>query len=190
MEVTLFLLSTVRVTEFDCMFLKLGKQGDSKDHLVSLSNKYSSNTSSWDYLFIRVDLRKFSRTLFFSLVVQHLLTSIFFLKSWSRNDVVLVFKLDPRFTTILDNDTRLIGVYIVFLIANITDETSPVELNSFDIHSSSPDYVLSHLFPTGISVFVDFATEKESESVSTRISLLLSTHCHTDNTKTLFTDET
>nr|ANM86563.1 putative type I PKS [Cladonia uncialis subsp. uncialis] len=43
MEVTLSLLSAVRVAEFGCMFLKLGKQGASEDHMITLSNKILFN---------------------------------------------------------------------------------------------------------------------------------------------------
>ncbi len=185
MEVTLSLLSAVRVAEFGCMFLKLGKQGVSENHLISLSNKHSSITSSWDCLSVRIDLRKFSKTLFFSLVVHHLLASVL-LRSLSRGDVVLVLEPEHGFATILANDARLIGVHVTFVTASLIDETPPGDLNWLNIHPSTPDRVLSRLLPTGISVFVDFA---ESESVSSRIRSLLSTHCRTDSTKTLFTDE-
>lgn len=185
MEVTLSLLSAVRVAEFGCMFLKLGKQGASENHLISLSNKHSSITSSWDCLSVRIDLRKFPKTLFFSLVVHHLLASVL-LRGLSRGDVVLVLEPEHGFATILANDARLIGVHVTFVTANLIDETPHGDLNWLNIHPSTPDRVLSRLLPTGISVFVDFA---ESESVSSRIRSLLSTHCRTDSTKTLFTDE-
>ena len=65
MEVT-FSLSAVRVAEFGCMFLKLGKQGASEDYIITLSNKYSSKTMSRVHPSVRVNLKKWSRTLFFS----------------------------------------------------------------------------------------------------------------------------
>lgn len=188
MEVTLSLLSAVRVAEFGCMFLKLGKQGASENHLIALSNKHSSITNSWDCPSVKVDLKKSSTTLFFSLVVHHLLASVL-LRSLSRGDVVLVLEPEPGFATILANDARLIGVNVALVTASLTEETPHGDLNWLNIHPSTPDRVLSRLLPTGISVLVDFATGKESESVSSRIRSLLSTHCRTDSTKTLFTDE-
>lgn len=188
MEVTLSLLSAVRVAEFGSMFLKLGKQGASENHLIALSNKHSSITNSWDCPSVGVDLKEFSKTLFFSLVVHHLLASVL-LRSLSRGDVVLVLEPEPGFAEILANDARRTEVHVTFVTVSLTDETPPGDLNWLNIHPSTPDRVLSRLLPTGISVFVDFAAGKESESVSSRIRSLLSTHCRTDSTKTLFTDE-
>lgn len=188
MKVTLSSLSAVRVAEFGCMFLKLGKQEASENHLIALSNKHSSITNSWNCPSVRVDLKEFSETLFFSLVVYHLLTAVL-LRSLCRGDVLLVLEPEPGFATILANDARLTGVHVAFVTASLTEETPPGDLNWLNIHPSTPDRVLSRLLPTGISVFVDFAAGKESESVSSRIRSLLSTHCRTDSTKTLFTDE-
>jgi acyl transferase domain-containing protein len=189
MEVTLSLLSAIRVAEFGCMFLKLGKQGASENHLIALSDRHSSITNSWDYPSVTVDLKEFSKTLFFSLVVHHLLASVL-LRSLSRGDVVLVLEPEPGFATILANDARRIGVHVAFVTASLADKTPPGDPNWLNIHPSTPDRVLSRLLPTGISVFVDLAAGKESESVSSRIRSLLSTHCRTDSTKTLFTGET
>lgn len=186
-EVTLSVLSAVRVAEFGCMFLKLGKQGAAGNHLIALSNNHSSITNSWDCPSVMVDMKTFSKMLFFSLVVHHLLASVL-LRSLSRGDVVLVLEPQPGFATILANDARLIGVHAAFITIGLTSKTS-ADLNWLNVHPSTPDRVLSRLLPTGVSAFVNFGTGKESESVSSRIRSLLSTHCRTDSTKTLFTDE-
>ena len=188
MEVILSLLSAVRVAEFGCMFLKLGKQGASGNHMIALSNKHSSITDLSDCPSLRVDLKEFSKTLFFSLVVHHLLASVL-LRSLSRGDVVLVLEPEPGFATILAHDAQLIGVHVAFVKASLTDDTPPGNLNWLKIHPLTPHRVLSRLLPTGVSVLVDFAEGKESESVSSRIRSLLPTHCRTDSTKTLFTDD-
>lgn len=187
MKVTLSLLSAVRVAEFGCMFLKLGKQGASEDHLIALSNKHASITNSWDCPSVRVDMKKFSKTFFFSLVVHHLLASVL-LRSLSRGDVVLVLEPEPGFATILAKDARLIGVHATFVTTSLTNAT-PGDLNWLNIHPSTPDRVLSRLLPTEVSVFVNLGAGTGIESVSSRIRSLLSTHCRTDSTKTLFTDE-
>lgn len=187
MKVTLSLLSAVRVAEFGCMFLKLGKQGASEDHLIALSNKHASITNSWDCPSVRVDMKKFSKTFFFSLVVHHLLASVL-LRSLSMGDVVLVLEPEPGFATILAKDARLIGVHATFVTTSLTNAT-PRDLNWLNIHPSTPDRVLSRLLPTEVSVFVNLGAGTGIESVSSRIRSLLSTHCRTDSTKTLFTDE-
>ena len=188
MEVTLSLLSAIRVAEFGCMFLKLGKQRASENHLIALSNKHSSVTNSWDCPSVKVDVKEFSETLFFSLVVHHLLASVL-LRGLCRGDVVLVLEPQPGFAAILANDARLIGVHVTFVTAGLTPEMPPQDLNWLNIHPSTPDRVLSRLLPAGISAFVDFAETRESQSVSSRIRSLLSAHCRTDSTKTLLTNE-
>lgn len=188
MEVTLSLLSAVRVAEFGCMFLKLGKRGASENHVLALSSKHSSITNSWDCPSVGVDLKGYSKTSFFSLVVHHLLASVM-LRGLSRGDVVLVLEPEPGFATILANDARLLGVHVAFLTASLADKTPPGHLNWLKIHPSAPDRLLSRILPAGISVFVDFAAGKGSESVSTRIRSLLSSHCRMESTKTLFTDK-
>lgn len=186
--VALSLLSAVRVAGFGCMFLKLGKQGASETHRLALSDKHSSIMGSEDSPSVMVELKQVSRTLFFSLVVHHLVASVL-LRSLSKGDTVLVLESEPGFATILANDASLLGVHVSFVTARSKDKTPSEHLKWLNIHSSTPDRVLSRLLPTGISVFVDFATGKESEFVSSRIRSLLPTHCRTDSTKTLFTDD-
>ena len=185
--VTFSLLSAVRVAEFGWMFLKLGKQGASENHLIALSKNNSSITNSWDCPSVRSELKNFPNPLFFSLVVHHLLASVL-LRTLSKGHVVLALEPEPGFATILANDARLLGVHVVFVTASLTEKLPPEDLNWLNIHPSTPTRVLSRLLPTEISVFVDFAAEKERESVSSRIRSLLSTHCRTDSTQTLFSD--
>ena len=156
--------------------------------MITLSNNHSSITKSWDRLSVRVDLKKLSKTSFFSLVVHHLLASIL-LRSLSRGDVVLALELERGFATIPANDARLIGVHVVFVTVSLPGEMPSGDPNWLNIHPSTADSVISRLLPTGISAFVNFAVEKGKKSIGSRIQSLLSSHCRKDSTKTLFTDE-
>ena len=185
LHVTLSHLSAVRVSEFGCMFLTLGRRGASENYLIALSDKHSSVLDTQDCLSIEVDSKKFLKTLFFSLVVCHLLASVL-LRNLSKGDVILVLEPEPGFAAILANDAWLIGVHVVLVTASASGETPPGDLKWLKVHPSTSDRVLSRLLPVGISVFVDFATGMQSKSVSSRIRSMLSTYCRTDSTKTLF----
>ena len=138
MQVMLSLLSSVRVAEFGCIFLKLEKYGALEDHVITLSNKKSTMTTSWDHPYVGVSLKKWSITLFFSLVIHHPLGS-FLLRSLSKGDALLVLEPDPGFATVLANDARLIGVYVVFVTIAVTEEKPFGNFNRLIIHPSGPD---------------------------------------------------
>ena len=116
----LSLLSGVRVAEFGCIFLKLGKYEALEDYVITLSNENSTITTSRDYLSVRVILKKWLITLFFSLVIYYLLVSIL-LRGLSNGDVLLVLEPDLGFVIILANDARFIRVHVVFITIALTD---------------------------------------------------------------------
>ena len=187
MVVTHSVLSAVRVAEFGCMFVLLGKNKDSgagAQNLVGLSTKHSSIASAFDNLSVGVQIRPGSEARLLTLVA-HSLLAVVTLRGLFAGDVVLVHEPDPGFAAVLVHEAGRIGVRVTFITANTT-ETARRDSNWLTIHPSAPGRTLSRLLPAGISVFVDYAAPTESESMGDRIRPLLPAHCRQENLETLF----
>ena len=184
MEVTHSLLSAIRVAEFGCMFVLLGKDKFSGDQLVALSTKHSSISCPLENLSVKVEVKPGSEARFLSLVANNMLATITLMRL-SKGDNILVHEPDPGFAAILATQALRMGVQVTFFTVD-KGKTELGDPSWLKIHPSASDRAISRLLPSRISAFVDFEAQTESKSISDRIVLLLPAYCRRDNLKTLF----
>ena len=187
LETTTSSFSAIRVAEVGCMFLQLGKHESSEKHILALSPRNSSIMNSSDHPSIGVDLTTISKNLFLSVVAHHLLASVL-LRGLTQSDRILVYEPDPAFARVLANIARLIGVLAKFITSSSL-RRGYEDLDWLKIHPSTPGHTISCLIPKDITVFVNLGIGKQNESIGNRIQSLLPTHCRTDSTRDLLTEE-
>ncbi|RYP69621.1 hypothetical protein DL769_005241 [Monosporascus sp. CRB-8-3] len=178
------LLSPIRVAEFGCMFVVLGKDIPSGDIMVALSPKNSSLIYPRKELSIPVRISSGSKAQLLWLTMHHLLASIV-LRGLSKDDKVLVYEPSAEIASIIAEEATVLGVQVTFATTSI--EASGMQDPSWVlIHPAVSERAIAHLAYDGFSVFVDMSSTTNVESIGDRISSALPVHCRKDNLESLF----
>ncbi|RYP25133.1 hypothetical protein DL765_000014 [Monosporascus sp. GIB2] len=168
------LLSPVRVAEFGCMFVVLGKDIPSGDIMVALSSKNNSLIYPRKELSIRVRILSGSKAQLLWLTIHHLLASIV-LRGLSKDDKVLVYEPSAEIASIIAEEATVLGVQVTFATTSI--EASGIQDPGWVlIHPAISDRAIAHLAHEGFSVFVDMSSTTNVESIGYRISSALPVH--------------
>ncbi|KAI0890579.1 uncharacterized protein GGS22DRAFT_194555 [Annulohypoxylon maeteangense] len=177
------LLSPIRVAQHGCMFVVLGEDSVSGHQVVALSTMNASTILPFAGFSIPVQIEKGSGSGFLKLVVHYILAS-FILEGLSEGDKIVVHEPDPYFAEVLSSEATSLGVETTF--TTHISSTDPLRHDWLQIHKNASESSLFPVFPNNISTFVDFAAEKEVESVISHICSQISPYCRLETRETLF----
>ncbi|KAI1372084.1 hypothetical protein F4677DRAFT_433407 [Hypoxylon crocopeplum] len=178
------LLSPIRVGEFGCMFLILGKGKDSGDRMVALSSENNSLVYPRKELSISVRASLGTEARLLWLIAHHLLASII-LRGLSKDDKVLIHEPSPEFASIIFEEGACRGVQVTFVTTNI-EASGMREPRWLVIHPAASEQAIARLTRESFPAFVDMTPHTRIESIGDRISSALPAHCRKDNLVSLF----
>ena len=181
------ILSPVRVAEFGCMFVVLGKDDLSADRILTLSSENSSLVCPRKELSIPVAVSSGHEAQLLWLVANHLIASVI-LAGLSTDDQVLVYEPGSQLAAILDEEGARLGVRITFMTADATNFEGR-DNKWLKIHPFAPERSISRLARVGFSVFVDMSTPTNIDSIARRIASMLPLNCRKENIKSLFEEK-
>ncbi|KAH8899038.1 hypothetical protein GQ53DRAFT_836980 [Thozetella sp. PMI_491] len=187
LDITHSLLSAIRVAEFGCMFLVLGKDRASSKQLIALSSSHKSVASPLNELSVAVEVSAGSEAAFLALVMNNLLASIT-LRGLSVGDVVLASEPSHGFASALEREAKTVGAEVAFITTK--DTGASLEGSRWmKVHPGAPDRVISSILPTNPSVFVDFETATDNASIGDRIRSQVPAYCRRDSLEALFSTQ-
>ncbi|KAF4631137.1 hypothetical protein G7Y89_g6997 [Cudoniella acicularis] len=175
--------SPVRVAEFGCMFVVLGKDNLSGEHFVTLSFKNNSLVCPRKELSIAVKALPNSEVRLLWLTAHHLLASII-LRGLSKDDKVLVYEPRPEFASIIAEEATLLGVQVTFMTTNV-EASGMQDPDWLVIHPAVSERTIAHLAHDSFSVFVNMTPYTKFESIGDRIVSVLPIHCRKESLESL-----
>lgn len=177
-------LSPIRVAEFGCLFVVLGKDKASGEKTVALSFKNNSLVFARKELSIAARIPSGSEAHFLWLVAHRLLTSVI-LRGLSKDNKILIHEPSPEFASTIGEEAALLGVPVTLTTANA--EALPVRGSSWlVIHPAAPERAIARLAEGGFSVFVDLTPHAKFGSIGDRIASALPFYCRRENFASMF----
>lgn len=184
LQTTHSFLAPVRIAEFGCMFIILGKCNCSGESVVALSPDNHSHIRSRKELSIPVRVSSGSEARFLWLTAHHLLASIV-LRGLSKDDKVLIFEPSHEFASIVSKEATLLGVQVTFATTN-REGLVMHGPNWVVIHPAASERAITHVAHKSFSVFIDMTSHIRTESLGDRIASALPIHSRKENLKSFF----
>ncbi|CAH0038987.1 unnamed protein product, partial [Clonostachys rhizophaga] len=179
------LLSAVRVTEFDCLFVMVGKRENSGQRLIALSTECSSRALPLETLSIQATVQEGDECKYLSLVANYLLT-VFVTRGLHSSDVVVVFEPSAVFASTLANQSKELGLHLRFLTMSAEKAVESKDENWILIHQSASEHELSSVIPPNTSVFINYLGLPDNEFILNRLDKFLPRLCRRESLNTLF----
>ncbi|KAI1661695.1 hypothetical protein F4813DRAFT_169421 [Daldinia decipiens] len=184
LQTTHSLLSPIRVAEFGCMFMVLGKNTISNHTTIALSSENNSLVCPQRTFSTAVSVSPGSEARLLWLTAHHLLASVV-LRGLSKGDRALVLNPSHEVASIIAEQATPLGVQITYITTNA--DALKIEGSSWlTIHPATPKRDIARLVRPGFSVFVDMTYPTNVESIVDRIASTLTAYCRKDSLKSLF----
>ncbi|KAJ4388088.1 hypothetical protein N0V93_008693 [Gnomoniopsis smithogilvyi] len=174
-DVTYSATSAVRVHEFGCLFVTLGRDRASGRQVVTLASTHTSIVRPSEHLSVFLDAEiDCEATLMTSVVYKLLVFAV--LDGLSRGDVVLIHQPDVGFAGALQDEAATAGIETIFVTSEHQDLTAGIT-RCLPIHPSTPDRTIARILPAYVNSFVDISAPPGPPSFGNRIRTLLPAHC-------------
>ncbi|KAK2603436.1 hypothetical protein QQS21_004387 [Conoideocrella luteorostrata] len=163
------LLSSLRITDYEFMFLMLGRDSISNDLMVYLSPKNCLVANAPKDLSVCVTVSAGLEEAILTLVAYHLLAGLV-LEGLAENDHVLAYEPSADFSSILLKEARALGVKVT--IASTTANKSKLPFYEWiSVHHADTHRVISKSFKKDYLAFIDMSPHLDSAAHYIRSSL-------------------
>lgn len=180
------LLAAIRVADFGCMFLMIGKRSNSSDDIVSLSTTNTMVTYSLPGLSSAVQIPPGSEERVLVLVAYHMIASAT-LDCLRPGDKILVHDADSDFAAIMAAEGQFAQVEVIF--TSEAEVPTTQERCWVRVQAGMPLRWLRRVLPDNFALLLDFSDSKSSSALAHRIRRAVRGNCRLLDRNWLFSTE-